>query len=92
MCAWPEELEQLHFDLKKLPDYEQIKKEFKSIASSKENNYIVNTLFKRMPREAKLMIYQQTEQNVCPYCNRNFIENLKVAKNKKVKKMLELLS
>lgn len=25
-------------------------------------------------------------QNVCPYCNRNFIENLKVAKNKKVKK------
>lgn len=86
VCAWPEELEQLHFDLKKLPDYEQIKKEFKSIASSKENNYIVNTLFKRMPREAKLMIYEQTEQNVCPYCNRNFIENLKVAKNKKVKK------
>lgn len=32
------------------------------------------------------MIYKQTEQNVCPYCNRNFIENLKVAKNKKVKK------
>lgn len=86
VCAPPEELKQLCSNLKKQSNYKLIKKDFKFIASSKENNYIVNVLFKKMPRDAKLMIYKQTEQNVCPYCNRNFIENLKVAKNKKVKK------
>ena len=82
VCASPEKLKQLHSWVKDSPDYEQVKEEFKHISSVKQSNYIVNTLFQNMPKEAKLLIYKQVGQNVCPYCNRNFIEDLKIVKNR----------
>ena len=51
VCAPPEELKQLCSNLKKQSNYKLIKK-ILFIASSKENNYIVNVLFKKMPRDA----------------------------------------
>lgn len=43
-------------------------------------------LFQNMPKEAKLLIYEQVGQNVCLYCNRNFIEDLKIVKNRNGRK------
>lgn len=40
VCAPPEELKQLCSNLKKQSNYKLIKKDFKFIASSKENNYM----------------------------------------------------
>lgn len=59
---------------------------FKHISSIKQNNYIVSILFQNMPKEAKLLIYEQVGQNVCLYCNRNFIEDLKIVKNRNGRK------
>ena len=86
VCASPEELEQLHSNVKDRADYEQMKDAFKHISSIKQNNYIVSILFQNMPKEAKLLIYEQVGQNVCPYCNRNFIEDLKIVKNRNGRK------
>lgn len=68
VCASPEELEQLHSNVKDRTDYGQMKDAFKHISSIKQNNYIVSILFQNMPKEAKLLIYEQVGQNVCLYC------------------------
>lgn len=86
VCASPEELEQLHSNVKDRTDYGQMKDAFKHISSIKQNNYIVSILFQNMPKEAKLLIYEQVGQNVCLYCNRNFIEDLKIVKNRNGRK------
>ena len=82
VCASPEKMQELHNNIIARQDYEQIKKEFKYIYSpNKENNYIVTTLYERMPQEAKQLLYKQVGLKVCPYCNRNFIDKLKINKN-----------
>ena len=86
VCASPDELEQLHSNVKDRTDYGQMKDAFKHISSIKQNNYIVSILFQNMPKEAKLLIYEQVGQNVCLYCNRNFIEDLKIVKNRNGRK------
>ena len=45
VCASPEELEQLHSNVKDRTDYGQMKDAFKHISSIKQNNYIVSILF-----------------------------------------------
>ena len=92
VCASPEELEQLHSNVKDRTDYGQMKDAFKHISSIKQNNYIVSILFQNMPKEAKLLIYEQVGQNVCLYCNRNFIEDLKIVKNRNGRKPVGTLN
>ena len=55
VCASPEELEQLHSNVKDRTDYGQMKDAFKHISSIKQNNYIVSILFQNMPKEAKTL-------------------------------------
>ena len=83
----PEDLRNLYYTLKSHPNYKQIKDEFTQINNicNKENNYIVKVLYQGMPQEAKQLIYEQAGMDVCPYCNRNFIEKLKI--NKSIQRM-----
>ena len=48
-------------------------KDFQLVA----NNYIVNTLYKGMKDENKELIFNLTDDKVCPYCNRTYIEYVK---------------
>ncbi|WP_026653773.1 hypothetical protein [Butyrivibrio proteoclasticus] len=56
-----------------------VRKRFKEIStiSGKKSNYIVNTLFDKMPTDARNYIYELANTKTCPYCNRNYVDIVK---------------
>ena len=48
------------------------KNEFK-----KYYGYIINSLYKNMNIEARKIIFKNTDHNICPYCDRNYISFIK---------------
>lgn len=89
VCASPQRIYELQKNLKSRGDFRKIQNKFKCIHSTgKQNDYLVDTLYKKMPIEAKQIVYKQAGLRVCPYCNRSFIEKLKVNTRKGVKKIV----
>lgn len=79
LCS-PSEISDYCKNLIKNSNYSFIKDEFYNICVASGNNpndYIVNTLYKKMPHKARRLIYRSVDTKVCPYCNRNFIEELR---------------
>ena len=76
----PEQLKSLIVTLKVNNDFNTIKADFKDIKSrnsQKPNDYIVNVLYNNLPQEAKRLLFRSVGQKVCPYCNRNYIEEIR---------------
>lgn len=40
----------------------------------KNAGYIVNTLYQKMPHDARKLIYNLANVKTCPYCNRNYLD------------------
>lgn len=79
VCASPQCLNELQKDIFIRPDYEQIKEAFKQITSKhckKTHDYIRKTLYNKLPNKARQLVYDNAGLKTCPYCNRNFIENI----------------
>lgn len=76
----PEQLKSLIVTLKVNNDFNTIKADFKDIKSrnsQKPNDYIVNVLYNNLQQEAKRLLFRSVGQKVCPYCNRNYIEEIR---------------
>lgn len=76
----PEQLKSLIATLNANNDFNTIKADFKDIKSrnsQKPNDYIVNVLYNNLPQEAKWLLFRSVGQKVCPYCNRNYIEEIR---------------
>lgn len=81
VCSAPEELEEMAKSLEARSDFFTIKNDFKNIlsksSSGKNNEYISKVLYETMPVEARKLVYNIVGQKVCPYCNRNYIDEIR---------------
>ena len=77
----PNEIQEFveEFDLKDEQQKEDIKEEFAHITKmGRKSYYIIDVLYKRMPEDARNIVYMIANSKTCPYCNRNFINMIKV--------------
>lgn len=69
----PRKLQEFVEDLSRGERRKIIAEDFQSVA----NNYIVNTLYAGLRENNKKIIFNLTDDKVCPYCNRTYIEYVK---------------
>jgi 5-methylcytosine-specific restriction endonuclease McrA len=76
----PVELEAFKKEMDDRPDLECVVSAFRNIHPRKgvvkDNNYVYQTLYKGLPSDIRKRIFKNTHISTCPYCNRNFIEEL----------------
>lgn len=65
------------FDARPASDRDMIRKEFNSIRKA-NNHYIQKVLYKDMPSKARKIAFDNAGVKTCPYCNRSFIQVVKV--------------
>lgn len=65
------------FDARSALDRDMIRKEFNSIRKA-NNHYIQKVLYKDMPSKARKIAFDNAGVKTCPYCNRSFIQVVKV--------------
>jgi hypothetical protein len=76
----PVELEIFKKNLDRRPDVDCIVSAFRNIhprkGAMKDNNYVYQVLYKGLSSDIRKRIFQNIHISTCPYCNRNFIEEL----------------
>lgn len=78
IVASPDELISLKEKLDKNPNKALIVGKFKKICSSRVNKYISKVMYEKLSQEGRKILFELANSDVCPYCNRNFIELINI--------------